>query len=64
MILIELYKSMLFESWQNLAKSPNYCVQLYRETLERVAEFSCLGVVLDENLSWKYHVEYVKQQSQ
>ena len=64
MILIELYKSMLFESWQNLAKSSNYCVQLYRKTLERVAEFSCLGVVLDENLSWKYHVEYVKQQSQ
>ena len=22
-------KSMLFESWQNLAKSPNFCIQLY-----------------------------------
>ena len=51
-------KSVLFGSWQNLAKSPNYCIQLYRKTLERVATFSCLGVVLDENLSWKDHVEY------
>ena len=33
-------KSMLFGSWQNLAKSPNYCIQLYRKTLERVAKFS------------------------
>ena len=52
-------KSMLFGSWQNLAKSPNYCIQLYRKTLERVAKFSYLGVVLDENLSWKDHVENV-----
>ena len=52
-------KSMLFGSWQNLTKSPNYCIQLYRKTLERVAKFSYLGVVLDENLSWKDHIEYV-----
>ena len=52
-------KSMLFGSWKNLAKSPNVCIQLCRKTLERVAEFSYLGVVLDENLSWKDHVEYV-----
>ena len=52
-------KSMLFGSWQNLAKSPNFCIQLYGKTLERVAEFSYLGVVLDESLSWKDHVEYV-----
>ena len=52
-------KSMLFGSWQNLAKSPNFCIQLYGKTSERVAKFSYLGVVLNENLSWKYHVEYV-----
>ena len=52
-------KSMLFGSWKNLAKSPNVCIQLYGKTLERVAEFSYLGVALDENLSWKDHVEYV-----
>ena len=44
-------KSMLFGSWQNLAKSPNFCVQLYQKTLE--------SVVLDENLSWKDHIKYV-----
>ena len=52
-------KSVLFGSWQNLAKSPNSWIQFYGKTLERVAKFSCLGVVLDENLSWKDHVEYV-----
>ena len=52
-------KSVLFGSWQNLAKSPNFCIQLYRKTFERVPKVSHLGVVLDENLSWKDHVEYV-----
>ena len=52
-------KSMLFGIWQNLAKSPNFCIQLYGKTLERVAKFSYLGVVFDENLSWKDHIEYV-----
>ena len=47
-------KSMLFGSWQNLAKSPfSFYIQLYQKTLERVPQFSYLGVVLDENLSWK-----------
>ena len=50
---------MLFGSWQNLAKSPNFCIQLYGKTLERVAKFNYLDVVLDENLSWTGHVEYV-----
>ena len=25
-------KSMLFGSWQNLAKSPNFCIQIYGKT--------------------------------
>ena len=41
-------KVLLLGSWQNLCKSPNFCIQLY-----------FLGVVLEENLSWKDHVEYV-----
>ena len=52
-------KSMLFGIWQNLAKSPNFSIQFYGKTLERVAKFSYLGVVLEENFSWKDHVEYV-----
>ena len=50
---------MLLGSWQNLAKSPNFCIQLYGKTLVRVAKFSYLGVVLGENLYWKDQVEYV-----
>ena len=43
---------------KNLAKSPNFCTQLYGKT-QKVAKFSYLVVVLDDNLSWKDHVEYV-----
>ena len=46
---------------------PNHQIFVYSytgKTLERVAKLSYLGVVLNENLSWKDHVEYVKQQSQ
>ena len=33
-------KSMLFGIRQNLAKSPNLCIQLYGKTLERVANLA------------------------
>ena len=52
-------KVLLLGSWQNLCKSPNFCIQLYENTVKRVAKVSFLGVVLEENLSWKDHVEYV-----
>ena len=52
-------KTMLFGSRQNLAKSPNFCIQLHGKILEKVRKFSYLGVFLDETLSWKDHVEYV-----
>lgn len=52
-------KSLLFGSRQNLSKSANFCLQLHGKVLERVANFSDLGVVLNETLSWKDHVEYV-----
>ena len=49
-------KTMLFGSWQNLAKSPNFCIQLHGKILERVPKFSYLGVSMDETLSWKDHM--------
>jgi len=52
-------KTMLFGSWQNLGKSPNFCIQLHGKIFEKVPKFSYLGVFLDETLSWKDHVEYV-----
>jgi len=52
-------KTMLFGSRQNLAKSPNFCIQLHGKILEKVPKFSYLGVFLDETLSWKNYVEYV-----
>ena len=52
-------KTMLFGSRQNLAKSPNFCIQLKGKILEKVPKFSYLGVFLEEPFSWKDHVEYV-----
>ena len=52
-------KTMLFGSRQNLAQSPNFCIQRHGKILEKVPKFSYLGVFLDETLSWKDHVEYV-----
>ena len=50
---------MLFGSRQNLAKLPYFCIQLHGKVLARVAKFNYLGVVLDETLSWRDHVEYM-----
>ena len=44
-------KSAPFESQQNLAKSPYFCIQLHGKVLASQAKFSYLGVVLDETLS-------------
>jgi len=52
-------KTMLIGSRQILAKSPNFCIQLHGKVLEKVLKFSYLGIVLDETLSWKDHVENV-----
>ena len=52
-------KTILFGSRQNLVKSPNFCIKLHGNILEKVCKFSYLGIFLDETLSWKDHVEYV-----
>ena len=38
-------KTMFFGSRQNLATSPNFCIQLHGKILEKVPKFSYLGVV-------------------
>ena len=51
-----------FEVGRILPNHQIFCIQLYGKTLERVAKFSYLGVVLGENLSWKDQVEYVSSE--
>ena len=51
---------MLFGSWQNPVKSPNFFrIQLHGKVLERVAKLSYFVVVLGKTFSWKDHVKYV-----
>lgn len=55
----EWNKISAFRSWQNLAKLPNFTIQLCRKILERVPKFSYLTVVFHEKHSWKDHLKYV-----
>ena len=41
-------KTMPFGSWQNLAKSPNFLIQLYGKILEKAPKFSYLDETLLE----------------
>lgn len=45
----------------NLSRSADVNVTIDGVCIERVNQVKFLGVVLDEKLSWKAHVEYVKQ---
>ena len=51
-------KTMLFGSRQN-RQIAKFLYTATRKGLTRVPKFSYLGVVLDETLSWKDHVENV-----
>ena len=50
---------VLFGTDARLANVENFHVTIGHHHLKRVLEYKYLGVVLDENLSWKSHVKYI-----
>lgn len=56
---IDKTKLMLIGTHQRLAPVSDFTVHGNGRVLERVGKFKYIGVVLDQNLSWKEHVEYI-----
>ena len=52
-------KCMLFGTRYRLENTDIFVLQLQSKIIERVTAFSYLGIILDEQLSWKEHVENV-----
>ena len=52
-------KLMLFGTKPRLNKVSSFNVQINGHDIERIPKFSYLGVMLDENLTWKEHTEVV-----
>ena len=51
---------MIFKTKQrNLSNLNIPTLKLNNKTLERVNEFKYLGIYLDENLTWDFHINYI-----
>ena len=50
-------KCMIFHSVQKQVQCPKLEIDSIK--IEQVQKFNCLGIILDENLSWKGHIEYI-----
>ena len=50
---------MIIGAHQRLATVSNFTVQASGHNIERVNKFKYLGIVVDENLSLKDHIEYL-----
>ena len=56
---LEKTKIMLVGTHQRTAEADELVIEISNTRLERVNKFKYLGVLLDNTLSWKDHVEYI-----
>ena len=54
-------KYMIITTWQKHKKIPlsNVPITINKEPIERVSHIKCLGVIVDNNLSWAYHIKEI-----
>ena len=50
---------MLVDTHQRTAEADDLVIEISNTRLERVNKFKFLGVLLDNTLSWKDHIEYI-----
>lgn len=50
-----------FMIFGNRVKEDEVIMSIDGELIERVTEFRFLGVIVDENLTWKSHIEYIRK---
>jgi len=53
---IKKSKLMIITKKQNI---PNFCVKINGSLLEKCKSYKYLGVVIDENLKWDAHIDYI-----
>ena len=58
-LYLEKTKIMLVGTHQRTAEADDLVIEISNTRLERVNKFKYLGVLLDNTLSWKDHVEYI-----
>ena len=56
---LEKTKVMLVGAHQRTAETDDPVIEISNTCLERVNKFKYLGVLLDNTLSWKDHIEYI-----
>ena len=56
---LEITKIMLVGTHQRIAEADDVVIEISNSRLERVDKFKYLGVLLDNTLSWKPHIEYI-----
>ena len=56
---LEKTKIMLVGTHQRTAEADDQVIEISNTRLERVNKFKYLGVLLDNTLSWKDHIEYI-----
>ena len=56
---LEKTKIMLVGNHQRTAEADDLVIEISNSRLERVNKFKYLGVLLDNTLSWKHHIEYI-----
>ena len=50
---------IIFKPRQKKKQEYNLSLAINKNTIDRVNEVCFLGVILDENLTWKAHVSYI-----
>ena len=56
---LEKTKIILVGTHQRTAEADDLVIEISNTRLERVNRFKCLGVLLDNTISWKDHIEYI-----